>query len=282
VIDQPQATIAALALLSGVVETLAATGPPSPDVAVGPLQVPGVADLPVSPRVALAFSAGVATFFAPCAYPLLPGYVAYFLGSEDDNAGARPPLARLRRAGVVAVVTSAGFLLVYAVLAGTIAALGASALPLQRISVLELVVGTALVVLGVAMALGRVEMGQLHVTLPARRRSVGGYFAFGIVYAAAAAGCAAPVFVGVASVAVSGAPPALAVAMFVAYALGMVLLMFLVTALAALGRDTVLGAISRRSGLMGRVAGVVLAAAGVVQVYLFLFRFGGLELLGLA
>jgi cytochrome c-type biogenesis protein len=281
VIDQPQATIAALALLSGVVETLAATGPPSPDVAVGPLQVPGVADLPVSPRVALAFSAGVATFFAPCAYPLLPGYVAYFLGSEDDDAGARPPSARLRRAGVVAVVTSAGFLLVYAVLAGTIAALSASALPLQRISVLELVVGTALVVLGVAMALG-VETGQSHVTLPARRRSVGGYFAFGVVYAAAAAGCAAPVFVGVASVAVSGAPPALAVAMFVAYALGTVLLMFLVTALAALGRDTVLRAISRRSELMGRVAGVVLAAAGVVQVYLFLFRFGGLELLGLA
>lgn len=235
--------------------------------------------LPVDSRVALSFSAGVATFFAPCAYPLLPGYVAFFLGSEADD---RPLGARLRRAGVVALVTSAGFFLVYAGIAGAIAALGASALPLERISVLELVVGSGLIVLGAAMALGRVQMGQLHVALPERRRSVGGYFAFGVVYAAAAAGCVAPVFVGVASFAILSAPPALALAMFGAYALGMVLLMTLVTGLAALGRDAVLRGVSRRSGAMTRVAGVVVAAAGVVQVYLFLFRFDGLELLGLA
>ncbi|PSQ60714.1 cytochrome C biogenesis protein [Halobacteriales archaeon SW_7_71_33] len=274
--DSPQATVAVLALFPSLADSLATAGP-----SVWPLQVPGVADLPVDPRVALAFSAGVATFFAPCAYPLLPGYVAYFLGSETTDE--TPPLrARLRRAAVVAVVTSAGFFLVYAVLAGAVAALGASALPLERISVLELLVGTGLILLGTAMALGRVGMGQLHVALPERRRSVGGYFAFGVVYAAAAAGCAAPVFVGVASFAVSGAPPALAAAMFVAYALGMVLLMFLVTGLAAVGRDSVLRTVSRRSGLLSRVAGLVLAAAGVVQVYLFLFRFDGLELLGLA
>lgn len=256
-------------------------------VALAQFGLPSAADLPVNPRVALAFSAGVATFFAPCAYPLLPGYVAYFLGGEDEPStrdGRLPAaaLSRLRRAAVVALVVSAGFFLVYAVLAGLIAAAGASALPLQQISVLELVVGAALIALGVAMALGRVEMGQLHVALPERRRSVGGYFVFGVVYAAAAAGCAAPVFVGVATFAVSAASPALAVAMFGAYALGMVLLLFLVTALAALGRGTLLRGLSGRSGLLTRLAGVVIAAAGVVQVYLFLFRFGGLELLGLA
>lgn len=258
-------------------------------VTLGPLQVPSVTDLPVNTRVALAFSAGVATFFAPCAYPLLPGYVAYFLGSEDDASPTRTDgpfpvtaLSRLRRVAVVAGVTSAGFFVVYALLAGVIAAAGASALPLQQISVLELIVGAALIALGVAMALGRVEMGQLHVALPERRRSVGGYFAFGVVYAAAAAGCAAPVFVGVATFAVSAASPGLAAAMFIAYALGMVLLMFLVTALAALGRETLLRGLSSRSDLLTRLAGVVIAAAGVVQIYLFLFRFGGLELLGLA
>lgn len=246
----------------------------------GPLQLP-VGDLPINSRIALAFSAGVATFFAPCAYPLLPGYVAYFLGTEEGEAELTRG-GRARRAALVASVTSAGFFLVYAVLAGVIAAFGAGALPLGSISILELVVGAGLIVLGSLMAAGRVGMGQLHVVLPERERSVGGYFAFGVVYAAAAAGCAAPIFVGVASFAVFTAPPALAAAMFVAYALGMVLLMFLVTGLAALGRDTLLKTVSRRSGLINRVAGVVLVAAGVVQIYLFLFRFGGLELLGLA
>jgi cytochrome c-type biogenesis protein len=252
-----------------------------PTLAAWPLQLPVVGDLPLNPRIGFAFSAGVATFFAPCAYPLLPGYVAFFLGSEDDEP-ARSLGGRLRRAGLVALVTSGGFFLVYAVLAGAIVTLGASALPLQHISVLELVVGAGLIALGTAMALGRVGVSQLHVALPERRRSVGGYFAFGVVYAVAAAGCAAPVFVGVASFAAFSAPPALAAAMFVAYALGMVLLMFLVTGLAALGRDRLLRTVSRRSETISRVAGVVLVGAGVVQIYLFLFRFGGLELLGLA
>ena len=43
-------------------------------------------------RLGFAFSAGVATFFAPCAYPLLPGYVAFYLGDAGPSAtlGGRP------------------------------------------------------------------------------------------------------------------------------------------------------------------------------------------------
>ena len=45
-----------------------------------------MADLAV---VVFAASAGVATFLAPCAYPLLPGYVGYYVGREEATlAGA--------------------------------------------------------------------------------------------------------------------------------------------------------------------------------------------------
>jgi cytochrome c biogenesis protein CcdA len=37
-------------------------------------------------QLGFALSAGAATFFAPCAYPLLPGYVAFYLG---DAVGKR-------------------------------------------------------------------------------------------------------------------------------------------------------------------------------------------------
>jgi cytochrome c-type biogenesis protein len=226
-------------------------------------------------QVAFAFSAGLATFLAPCAYPLLPGYVAYFLGNDE---GSTPALgARLRRAVVVALVTSAGFFAVYAVLAGVASAVGASAL--RDISVLELVVGALLVVLGTAMALGRFQP-DLHVPLPERRRSTGGYFLFGVVYAAAAAGCTAPVFVAIAGVALGGTPTG-ALLTFGAYAAGMSLLMLAVTVLAAAGQDAVLRRLSRASGRLTRVAGAVLVVAGVVQIYFFLFEFDGLSLLGL-
>jgi len=228
------------------------------------------------PQVAFAFSAGAVTFLAPCAYPLLPGYVAYFLGNADDG-DVDPLPSRLRTAGVVAGVTSLGFFLVYAVLAGIAVAVGASAL--RNVSVLELVVGALLIALGIGMASGRFQP-SVHVPLPERRRSAGGFFAFGVVYAGAAAGCTAPLFVAIAGVAL-GSTPGAAVLIFAAYAAGMSVLMLGVTVVSALGRGAILRVLSQRIELLTRAAGVLLVVAGVVQIYWFLFVFGGRELLGI-
>ncbi|WP_049900367.1 cytochrome c biogenesis CcdA family protein [Halococcus agarilyticus] len=238
-------------------------------------------------RLGFAFTAGAATFFAPCAYPLLPGYVAYYLGSdagsgksegesgasgESDGVGTG---ARLRRAATVGVLVSVGFVLVYGVLAGIVATVGTRVL--ADIVLLELVVGALLVVLGTAMALGRGP--TRHVTFPERRRSPVAFVGFGIVYAAAAAGCTAPVFVAVALTALSSGP-ATAFVTLGAYAAGMSALMIAITALSALGREAILRRLPRPQ-TVSRVAGVLLVAAGLAQVYLFSFRFGGLTLLGL-
>lgn len=231
----------------------------------------------MSLAVGFAFGAGVATFFAPCAFPLLPGYVAYYLGRGDDEAVGTA--TRLRRAAVVGTVTSVGFLLVYGVLVAIVASVGASAL--ENIAILEPVIGGALVVLGVTAALGYTF--DSHVPLPKRRRSLSGFLAFGVVYGVAAAGCTAPVFVAIALLALSGGPTGAAVVLG-AYALGMVTLMLLVTGLSALGRDRVLRLLSRNTGRLSRVAGVLLAFAGVAQIYLWYFNFdtlGGLRALGL-
>jgi cytochrome c-type biogenesis protein len=232
-------------------------------------------------RLGFAFAAGAATFFAPCAFPLLPGYVAYFIGQVGDEGTGEddPVLARLRRAAVVGLVTSLGFFLVYAALVGVVVGVGTRAL--TNVSVLELVVGALLVVLGTGMATGTIEPGSLYVTLPERRRSSTGFLLFGIVYAAAAAGCTAPVFLGLAGLALSGGPVA-AVGIFGAYAAGMSVLMVGVTVASALGRDALLRRASRSTGRISRVAGALLVVAGVVQIYLFLFEFKGMELLGLA
>lgn len=248
---------------------------------------------------AFAYVAGALTFFAPCAAPLLPGYVSYYLGrstADGANAGVGAPaadggrfvrhlpgrlghggqVARVARAAVVGVLVSSGFFLVYGVLVGAVVAVVAGRL--ANIVVLELVVGAFLVVAGAAMATGR-RFPTPTVRLPERRRSAAGYVGFGVLYAAAAAGCTAPVFVGVALKALS-AGAAVGAAVLVAYAAGMSTLMVAVTVAAATGRDALLSAGVRRSGLVHRVAGVLLVLAGAVQIYLFLFRFGGLALLG--
>jgi cytochrome c-type biogenesis protein len=220
--------------------------------------------------VSFAFGLGTATFFAPCAFPLLPGYVAYFVGQDDEAAETWP--GRLRRAVTVSLVTSLGFLVVFGTLAAVVFALGTQVL--ADVSVLELIAGVVLVVLGAAMAAGKATGAIAHVRLPERRRGPLGFFAFGVVYAAAAAGCTGSLFVGVASLALTG--PADALSLFGAYAAGMVVLLFGVTVLSAFGRDTLLRRLSANSRRITRVAGGSLVLAGLVQIYYFLFVFDGL------
>lgn len=231
----------------------------------------------IDPKVGFAFGAGVTTFFAPCAYPLLPGYVAYFLGSEDDDPGS--VARRLARGSLVAGLTVAGFVVVYVALVGVALAVGSQAL--RNVAVLELVVGALLIVLGAGMATGRLNPSRLHVMLPERDRSPYGFFLFGVVYAAAAAGCTAPVFIGITGFALAS-DPVTAVSMLGAYTAGMSLLMLGVTLASALGKETLIRRVSVGSGRITRVAGVVLIVAGVVQIHFFIFEFDGLRTLGLS
>ena len=223
-------------------------------------------------RLGFAFTLGTATFFAPCALPLLPGYVAFYVGRESDDVEG-PITTRLSRALVVALVTSLGFFVVFALLFGIVFAVGSQVL--GDIALLELGVGLLLIVLGVAMALGKLDE-VVRIQLPERRRGPVGYFLFGVLYAVAAAGCTAPLFIGVASLGLSGGPGT-AIATFSAYAAGMAVLMIGITLAAALGRDALVSRLVANTGLVTRLAGVVLVLAGIAQLYWFLFVFDGLR-----
>ena len=237
-----------------------------------------MAGLAPSALFGLAFSAGTVTFFAPCAFPLLPGYLSYFLGDtaaragDDRSAGAvtrrvRRPLAR---AALISVAASLGMTLVYVGLAGTTAVLGARAL--ADIAVLEAVVGGVFLLAGVAMAAGWRGGALVHVQLPERRRSVIGFFLFGVLYAGAAAGCTAPLFLAVVAKGLASAP-AVGVGLAVAYALGMSVVLTALTGVSALGGSSVVSVLRAHTDRIYRASGVLLAASGVAEIYYFFYGF---------
>jgi cytochrome c-type biogenesis protein len=201
--------------------------------------------------VAFAFSAGVATFLAPCAFPLLPGYVGYYVGRDDAD----------RRGAVVrGFAAAAGALFVLTLVLGLLYAVGQSLV--SRLTLFEPVVGVALAVLGCLYLLDRAP--QLHLSLPKRRASVWGFGLFGGIYALAAAGCVVPVFAGVVtqSLTLPAAEGALAL---LVYAAAAAVPLAVVTVLAAVGSSAVRG-LSARVGSVQRVAGGVMLVAGVWQV----------------
>lgn len=201
--------------------------------------------------VAFAVGAGLATFFAPCAYPLLPGYVGYTLQQEETGLGG----AALR-----GLAASGGAVVVLAAVGGLLLAVGdrlARHLPL-----LEPLVGGALVVLGALVLTDRAP--TLHVRLPERRRSVAGAAVFGGGYALAAAGCVVPVVLGVVTQALTLVPSRTAVVLG-SYAVATALPLTGVTLLSAVGSD-VFRAWSGRVGTVTRLAAVAMIVAGVAQV----------------
>lgn len=212
-----------------------------------------MADAAFLGTLAFGVSAGLATFLAPCAYPLLPGYVGYYLGDDDATAVG---------AAVRGAAAAAGALLVLAALTGVVVTVGRSVA--SRLVYLEPVVGAALVALGAAYLLDRAP--ELRVGLPARRRSIAGFAAFGGAYAVAAAGCVAPVFLGVVAQSLA-LPGAQAAAVLGGYASAVALPLVGVTLAAAVGSDAFRG-LARHVGSVRRLAGVVMVLAGLGQLAL--------------
>ena len=204
-------------------------------------------------EVGFAVGAGVATFLAPCAFPLIPGYVGYYLSRADAP-----------KIGQAAVATTAGA----AVMLGIIVTAGmrAGTRLLAYIPQLEPLIGVLLVLGGAALLRG---MGGWHTGLGARPVRSRGFVVFGGLYALAAAGCVAPVLFGVIAGSLEfGVMRQLIV--IAAYTAAMAIPLGVVTMLAAV-TDTGLRGLGEVSVQVQRLGGVILIAAGVAQVYLSLF-----------
>ena len=219
--------------------------------------------VPVTPAftgtLVFALSAGVATFFAPCAYPLLPGYVGYYLSREEADLGGAVVRGGAATVGALAVLALVGWLLV---------SLGTRFV--SNLAFFEPVVGVGLVGFGLLVLSGRAP--TVHLVLPARRSSVPGFALFGGVYAVAAAGCVVPVVFGVVTQALT-LPAEQAAVVVGVYAAAVSLPLLGVTLLSAVGSDALRGA-SQYVGSIQRVAALVMIVAGLAQVGLSLSYLG--------
>jgi len=207
-------------------------------------------------ELSMAVGAGVATFFSPCAYALLPGYVGVYLGDGEGT---------LRSDGLRGLAAAAGVLAVFAVTVGAVALVGEAVQP--WIGRMEPLTGLALVVFGVLLV-GGSTFGW-HLPLPDQRPGVVGFGIFGAVYAVAAVGCVAPLFFGLTLGAIQ-AGPAQAALVLSTYGGTIAALLLAVTVAIGVGYEIAELKLARLSVVGQKIGGVVLVAAGIVQLGLTL------------
>jgi cytochrome c-type biogenesis protein len=208
---------------------------------------------------ALYLTLGMVATVNPCGFAMLPAYLSYFLGLEGSEAAA--PRANVAQAMRVSLAVAAGFMAVFAV-AGTIVDL--TSLPVyEGVPWISVVIGLALVVLGVAMLAGF----ELSVALPrldrgGRERTVRSMFVFGVSYAIASIGCTLPLFLGSVAGTVRRESFVDGLVVFLLYGLGMTLVLTALTVAIALARTSLVRLLRRSLPYVTRVSGALVALAG--------------------
>lgn len=208
--------------------------------------------------LATAFVAGMVSTVNPCGFAMLPAYLGFFL--TDQPGRSRRPVAS------VALAVATGFLVVFTA-AGALLAVGIRAV-VDVIPWLALAVGAGLVVAGMAQLRGRRLLPYLRGPSRARREaSFQGMFGFGMSYAIASLSCTLPIFLSLVGGAVAARTVSQAILTFVAYGLGMAMVVAGITVLVAGGRRTLIDHVRHLGRRLDLVAGWAMTLAGLFIVW---------------
>lgn len=219
---------------------------------------------------ARAFGLGMIALINPCGFALLPAYLGFFLGLDDDDAGESRIVA-LNRAQIVGLSMSLGFLAVFGILGLAFAGALTAISPVLRYVTLGM--GVLLVILGIAMLRGFQPM----VKLPKLEKGTGSnssasMFLFGVSYAIASLSCTIGLFIS--AVPTDGTSFAERIGAFLSYGLGMGLLATVLTLAVAFGKKGIVGKMRTVLPKINLISAVILV---VVGTYVALYGYWQIE-----
>jgi len=216
----------------------------------------------------VAFFSGVVSFFAPCVLPLLPAYIAYVTGvslKELKEKGMGPFRKRIIISSIAYVV---GFSLVFTLLGSTAAGVGV--IFRQHARLIQIFGGLLMIIFGLEFA------GILRLPALARERRfslpndldsepIFRAFLLGMIFAVTWSPCVGAVLGSIYALAAISGSAVYGAALLFVYSLG-ITIPFLLVSFTLMHAPKYLTIITKRIGLLSRVAGLVLAFLGILLV----------------
>ena len=215
----------------------------------------------------LPFAAGMVSTVNPCGFAMLPAYLGLYVGSNDPRAGMTK---KISRALLVGLIVTSGFVLLFGI-TGTIVSAGARAI-IDLIPWVGLSIGILLVAVG-SWLLGGGKLYTAFASQTASRIgnpgqvSVKEYFLFGLSYGIASLSCTLPIFLSVIGVSLAGTSIATSIRQFVLYALGMGLVIILMTVSMAIFKELIVRFLRKTQPLVQPVSAIFMMIAGCYIVY---------------
>ncbi|MGZ4786110.1 MAG: cytochrome c biogenesis CcdA family protein [Acidimicrobiales bacterium] len=213
--------------------------------------------------LAYAFGVGMVATVNPCGFAMLPAYLSFFLGLEEADDDTR---GSVLHALVIGATVTAGFLVVFGLLG--ILLDGALSSLQDWLPWVTIVLGVLLVGLGIALLSGR--SFSLRIPTP-RQRGDGSQllsvFVFGVSYALVSLSCTIPLFIAAVAPSFTDANFASGVAAFLAYGLGLGVVLIALTVALALAKHSLVRNLRRVLPYIYKVSGVLLVVAGLYVAY---------------
>ena len=209
---------------------------------------------------AYSFILGIMAAVNPCGFVLLPTYLVYYLGTElnreDENK-----TTTLRRGLSVGIAVSSGFIGLFLVV-GIISRAFTTVIR-DNAKYAALVIGIALVAMGIAMLFGwKLPISQPDVSVQ-RKRTTWNMFLFGIVYAIASIGCTIGLLISVILGSINRHGFVSGVISIVLYGLGMGLLVTSLTVALAFARVGLVSTIKKSFRWFDKVSAIFVVLTGL-------------------
>ncbi|MDG2028752.1 MAG: cytochrome c biogenesis CcdA family protein [Acidimicrobiales bacterium] len=212
------------------------------------------------------FGLGVLAAFNPCGFAMLPAYLSYFLGIESKNHD-QSRLATVVRGLAVGGIMSLGFVAVFGTFGVLFATVLSQGTVLEYVPYVIVAIGVLMIPLGIAMMMGK----DIVLRLPKMNkgtgsRDLGSVFMFGVSYAVVSLSCTIGIFILNISDTFTKDGIARGSGNFLAYAVGMGLVITFLTMSLALAKSNVAVNMRKLLPYIGRISGILLVVAGIYMI----------------
>lgn len=209
--------------------------------------------------LSIAYSAGFLAVLAPCALPMLPSFVSYFMNTENSNSSLKSALG-------FGITTVAGFLTVFL----TIGILPSFALNMvaSKISYIAPFIGVILIVLGLGNLFGDIFSNiPVIKTITPEGTGFKAFFLYGLGYGAASMSCSFPVFILLILQSATAGGFISILAMFLAYGFGAGSILIPLTLALTFSKDLMYQKIISVLPHVKKINSGILILAGIYMIY---------------
>ena len=213
------------------------------------------------PGLGFAFTAGLLAFLSPCALPMFPSYIAYYLNLDEDAN-------KLGSSLIFSLSTVLGFMMVYALL-GLLPTFAINVVSFSS-TIFVTIIGATLVLMGVLTGWSdKLEnIPVFNLKLP-ESSGVKSFIIYGFGYGFASLGCSFPVFLLLISQTSTASNLMGVLQIFLVYGLGAATLIVPLTLALAYSKNQLYNSMVSVMPYMKKINAMVLIVAGLYMVFYF-------------